>query len=70
MSDSHADRHEPLGVPGETVVRVASLDERDATELFVLRARSAYAAFEPAEADGAPIAAMPCQVHANRVVDA
>jgi predicted ATPase/class 3 adenylate cyclase len=51
-----ATSREPLGVPGETVVRIASLDERDATELFVLRARSADAAFEPAEADGAAIA--------------
>ena len=53
-----ATSREPLGVPGETVVRVASLDERDATELFVLRARSADAAFEPADADRAPIAAI------------
>ena len=49
---------EPIGVPGETVVRIASLDERYATELFVLRARSADAGFEPTETDGAAIAAI------------
>ncbi len=51
-----ATSREPLGVAGETVARVESLDERYATELFVLRARSADAGFEPTDADGEAIA--------------
>jgi predicted ATPase/class 3 adenylate cyclase len=51
-----ATSREPLGVAGETVARIASLDERYATELFVLRARSADAGFEPTDADGDAIA--------------
>ena len=51
-----ATSREPLGVAGETVARIASLDERYATELFVLRARSADAGFEPSDADGDAIA--------------
>jgi predicted ATPase/class 3 adenylate cyclase len=50
-----ATSREPLGVAGETVARIASLDERYATELFVLRARSADAGFEPSDADGEAI---------------
>ncbi len=51
-----ATSREPLGVAGETVTRIASLDERYATELFILRARSADAGFEPSDADGEAIA--------------
>lgn len=51
-----ATSREPLGVAGEAVARIASLDERYATELFVLRARSADAGFEPTAADGDAIA--------------
>jgi predicted ATPase len=51
-----ATSREPLGVAGETVTRIASLDERYATELFVLRARSADAGFEPTHADAEAIA--------------
>ena len=51
-----ATSREPLGVAGETVARIASLDERYATELFVLRAKSADAGFEPTDADGDAIA--------------
>lgn len=53
-----ATSREPLGVAGETVTRIASLDERYATELFVLRARSADAGFEPTDADAEAIAAI------------
>jgi predicted ATPase len=55
-----ATSREPLGVAGETVTRIASLDERYATELFILRARSADAGFEPSAADGDAIAGI-CQ---------
>jgi predicted ATPase len=51
-----ATSREPIGVAGETVARIASLDERDASELFVLRARSADAGFEPTDADRNTIA--------------
>lgn len=51
-----ATSREPLGVAGETVARIESLDERYATELFVLRAKSADAGFEPTDADGIAIA--------------
>ena len=51
-----ATSREPLGVAGETVTRIASLDERHATELFGLRARSADAGFEPTDADADAIA--------------
>jgi len=50
-----ATSREPLGVPGETVVRIASLEERYATELFGLRARSADAGFEPTAAESEAI---------------
>ena len=53
-----ATSREPLGVAGETVTRIASLDERYASELFVLRARSADAGFEPTAADAEAIAAI------------
>jgi len=51
-----ATSREPLGVAGETVARIESLDERYAAELFVLRAKSADAGFEPTGADGDAIA--------------
>jgi predicted ATPase len=51
-----ATSREPLGVAGETVARIASLEDRYASELFVLRARSADAGFEPSDADGDAIA--------------
>jgi predicted ATPase/class 3 adenylate cyclase len=51
-----ATSREPLGVAGETVTRIASLEERYATELFVLRARSADAGFEPTAVDAEAIA--------------
>ncbi len=53
-----ATSREPLGVAGETVARIASLDERYASELFVLRAGSADAGFEPTDADAEAIAAI------------
>jgi len=53
-----ATSREPLGVAGETVVRVPSLDVHFATELFQLRARSADSGFEPAEADIEAISAI------------
>ena len=49
---------EPIGVPGETVVRIASLGEADATELFFMRARSADAGFDPIGVDTEAIAAI------------
>ena len=51
-----ATSREPIGVAGETVVRIASLEHRYATELFVMRARSADAGFEPTDADAEAIA--------------
>jgi predicted ATPase/class 3 adenylate cyclase len=51
-----ATSREPLGVAGETVARVESLDERYATELFVVRAKSADAGFEPTGSDDEAIA--------------
>ena len=53
-----ATSREPLGVPGETVVRVPSLAERDAIELFVLRAKSADASFDPTPVEVEAIAAI------------
>jgi predicted ATPase/class 3 adenylate cyclase len=50
-----ATSREPLGVAGETVVRIASLQDRYATELFGLRARSADATYEPTAADAEAI---------------
>ncbi len=46
-----ATSREPIGVAGETVVRIASLEERYATELFIVRARSADSEFEPTDAE-------------------
>lgn len=46
-----ATSREPLGVPGETLTRIESLSQHHATELFVLRARSADATFDPTATD-------------------
>ena len=42
-----ATSREPLGLDGEIVVRIASLDERYGVELFVNRATSADSSFQP-----------------------
>jgi predicted ATPase/class 3 adenylate cyclase len=53
-----ATSREPLGVDGEIVVRIASLDERYGVELFVNRATSADSSFSPTDADHESIAAI------------
>ena len=51
-----ATSREPLGVDGEIVVRVPSLEEVYGIELFVLRAMAADSSFEPTDADREVIA--------------
>ncbi len=53
-----ATSREPLGVDGEIVVRIASLDERYGVELFVNRAVSADSSFHPSDADLGSIASI------------
>ena len=51
-----ATSREPLGVDGEIVVRIPSLEEIYGIELFVLRATAADSSFEPTDADREVIA--------------
>ncbi len=51
-----ATSREPLGVDGEIVVRIPSLEESFGCELFVLRATAADSSFEPSDADREVIA--------------
>ena len=51
-----ATSREPLGVAGEIVVRIPSLEEIYGIELFVLRAAAADSSFEPTDADREMIA--------------
>lgn len=53
-----ATSREPLGVDGEIVVRIPSLQENDGTELFTMRAASADSSFRPSDADRDSIAAI------------
>ena len=46
-----ATSREPLGVDGEIVVRIPSLEEIYGIELFVMRATAADSSFEPSDAD-------------------
>ena len=51
-----ATSREPLGVDGEIVVRIPSLEEIYGIELFVLRAMAADSSFEPTDVDSETIA--------------
>ena len=51
-----ATSREPLGVDGEIVVRIPSLEETYGIELFVMRATAADSSFEPTDADREVIA--------------
>jgi predicted ATPase/class 3 adenylate cyclase len=53
-----ATSREPLGVPGEQVVRIPSLQRTDAVHLFLLRAAAADSAFDSSGADHDVIAAI------------
>ncbi len=53
-----ATSREPLGLDGEIVVRIASLDERYGAELFVNRATAADSSFQPTDADRESIASI------------
>jgi predicted ATPase/class 3 adenylate cyclase len=53
-----ATSREPLGVDGEIVVRIASLEERYGVELFINRATSADSSFSPSDADLESIASI------------
>jgi predicted ATPase len=53
-----ATSREPLGVPGEQVIRIPSLQRTDAVELFLLRAAAADSAFDSSGADHDVIAAI------------
>jgi predicted ATPase/class 3 adenylate cyclase len=53
-----ATSREPLGVDGEIVVRIPSLEDNYGVELFVLRATSADSSFHPTDADHESIAAI------------
>ncbi len=57
-----ATSREPLGVPGEQVIRIPSLHGNDAVELFLLRAAAAESSFDPAQADRDVIAAICARV--------
>jgi predicted ATPase/class 3 adenylate cyclase len=53
-----ATSREPLGVPGEQVMRIPSLHRRDAVRLFVLRAAAADSSFDSHSADREAIEAI------------
>lgn len=53
-----ATSREPLGVPGEQVIRIPSLQRTDAVELFLLRAAAADSSFDSSRADHELIAAI------------